>query len=109
MGALFAIGAMAAAGAVVMGVVGLVWFVLKLVFLPVRLVLGLVKLVLGLVGGLLGMFALLAAAPLLLLGLGGALVVGLVVAVLAVLLPLLPFLLLGVLVWSFMKRPAVAA
>ena len=33
----------------------------------------------------------------------------LVVAGLAVLLPLLPFLLLGGLVWSFMKRPAVSA
>lgn len=109
MGALLALGAVATAGAVVFGILGLVWFALKLVFLPIRLALGLVKLVVGVVAGALGMLAMLALAPVLLLGVGGALVVGLVIAALAALLPLIPFILLGLVVWSFLKRPAVTA
>jgi hypothetical protein len=108
MGAVIALGAVAA-GAAIIGLFGLVWLVLKLIFLPVRLALGLVKLVIGVVAGAVGMLAMLALAPLLLVGVGGALVVGLVVAGLAVLLPLVPFLLLGLVVWSFLKRPAVSA
>ncbi|MEZ5417629.1 MAG: hypothetical protein R2708_09825 [Vicinamibacterales bacterium] len=96
------------AGAVVAGVFSLVWLLLKLIFLPVRLVLGLVKFALGAVAGLVGMVAMLALAPVLLVGVGGVLLVGLVVAGLAVLLPLVPFLLLGLLVWSFLKRPGPA-
>jgi hypothetical protein len=109
MGTVLGLGGMAMAGATAVAVLGAVWVVLKLVFLPIRLALGLVKLVVGLVGGLLGMLALVALAPLLLIAVGGALVVGLGVALLAVALPLLPFILIGVLVWSFLKRPAVAA
>ena len=78
MGALLALGAVAIGGAVVFGILGIVWFVLKLVFLPIRLALGLVKLVVGVVAGALGMLAMLALAPVLLVGIGGALVVGLV-------------------------------
>ena len=109
MGAVLAVGAVAMAGAVIVGLFGLVWFVLKLVFLPIRLAFGLVKLVVGLVAGALGMVVMLALAPLLVVGVGGAIVVGLVVAALAALLPLVPFILLGLVVWSFLKRPAVAA
>jgi len=61
MGALLALGAVATAGAVVFGILGIVWFVLKLVFLPIRLALGLVKLVVGVVAGALGMLAMLVA------------------------------------------------
>lgn len=109
MGAILALGAVAMAGAAVVGLFGFVWFVLKLIFLPIRLALGLVKLVVGVVAGALGMLAMLALAPVLIVGVGGVLVVGLVVAVVAALLPLVPFILLGLLVWSFLKRPAVAA
>lgn len=109
MGSVLVLGAIAMAGATVVGILGAIWLVLKLVFLPIRLALGAVKLVVGLVGGLLGMLALVALAPLLLIAVGGALVVGLGVAVLAVALPLLPFVLIGVLVWSFLKRPTVPA
>lgn len=105
MGAVFALGAFAAA---VAGVFGIVWLLLKLVFLPVRLAFGLVKLVVGAVAGLLGMLALLALAPVLLVVVGGGLLAGLVVAGLAVLLPLVPFVLLGLVVWSFLKRPGRA-
>ena len=109
MGAVLAVGAVAMAGAVIVGLFGLVWFVLKLVFLPIRLAFGLVKLIVGLVAGALGMVLMLALAPLLVVGVGGAIVVGLVVAALAALLPLVPFILIGLVVWSFLKRPAVAA
>ncbi len=109
MGAVIVLGALAAAGAATAGLFGLVWLAFKLIFLPVRLALGLVKFVLGAVAGLVGMLAMLALAPVLLLVVGGVFVVGLVVAGLAVLLPLLPFVLLGLIVWSFLKRPAVAA
>lgn len=109
MGTVLVLGGMAMVGATIVGILGAVWLVLKLVFLPIRLALGAVKLVVGLVGGLVGMVALVALAPLLIVAVGGALVVGLGVAFLAVALPLLPFLLIGVLVWSFLKRPAVAA
>ncbi len=109
MGALLALGAVATAGAVVVGLFGVVWFVLKLVLLPIRLAFGLVKLVVGVVFGALGMLAMLALAPVLVVAVGGAIVVGLVIALLAALLPLVPFILLGLVVWSFLKRPAVAA
>lgn len=109
MGALLALGAVATAGAVVVGLFGVVWFVLKLVLLPIRLALGLVKLVVGAVFGALGMLAMLALTPVLVVAVGGAIVVGLVIALLAALLPLVPFILLGLVVWSFLKRPAVAA
>jgi hypothetical protein len=105
MGAVFVLGALAAA---VAGVFGLVWLVLKLVFLPVRLAFGLVKFVIGAVAGLLGMLAMLALAPVLLVIVGGTLLVGIVVAGLAVLLPLVPFVLLGLVIWSFLKRPGPA-
>jgi len=109
MGALLALGAVAMAGAAVVSLVGFLWFVLKIVLLPVRLALGLVKMVVGAVAGLVGMLAMLALAPVLVVGVGGAIVVGLVVAAVAALLPLLPFILLGLVVWSFLKRPAPAA
>ena len=109
MGAVIALGALAAAGAAMAGLVGLLWLVLKLVFLPIRLALGLVKFALGAVAGLVGMLAMLAIAPVLLVVVGGVFVVGHEIAGLAVLLPLLPFVLLGLVVWSFLKRPAVVA
>ena len=106
MGAVLALGAL---GVAAVGVFGLVWLLLKLVFLPVRLAFGLVKFVVGVVAALFGTIAMLAIAPVIAVGVGGMLLVGLVVAALAVLLPLVPFLLLGLVVWSFMKRPAATA
>ena len=109
MGAVLALGALGVVGAAAVGVFGLVWLLLKLVFLPVRLAFGLVKFVVGVVAALFGTIAMLAIAPVIAVGVGGMLLVGLVVAALAVLLPLVPFLLLGLVVWSFMKRPAATA
>ncbi len=108
MGALLALGALAA-GAAAVGLAGVIWLLLKLLFLPIRLALGVVKFVASLVAAVLGLAAMLALAPILAVGVGGALVVGLVIAALAVLLPLVPFVLLGLIVWSFWKRPAAVA
>jgi len=107
MGALLALGAIAA-GAAVIGLVGVFWLLLKLIFLPIRLVLGVVKLVFGLAAAAIGMVAMLVLAPVLAIGVGGVLVVGVIVAALAVLLPAVPFVLLGLVVWSFLKRPPAA-
>jgi len=108
MEAVLALGAIAAA-AVVVGLIGIFWLVLKLIFLPVRLALGLVKFVFSLAAAAVGMIAMLALAPVVAVGVGGVMLVGVVVAALAVLLPLVPFLLLGLVVWSFLKRPAATA
>ena len=82
------------------------WLVLKLVFLPIRLAFRAVKLVAATVAGLLGGIAMLALAPVLAVVVGGA-------AVVAVMSPCwrcssrcLPFLLLGGLIWAFMRRPS---
>ncbi len=107
MGALLALGTIAV-GATVVGVVGVFWLLLKLIFLPIRLVLGVVKFVVGMAAAAVGLVAVLALAPVLAVGVGGVLVVGLIVAALAVLLPLIPFVLLGLIVWSFLKRPPAA-
>lgn len=107
MGALLALGAIAA-GATVVGLIGVFWLLLKLIFLPIRLALGVVKFVFGLAAAAVGMVAMLALAPVLAIGIGGVVVVGLMVAVVAVLLPAVPFVLLGLVVWSFMKRPPAA-
>jgi hypothetical protein len=107
MGALLALGTIAA-GATVVGMVGVFWLLLKLIFLPIRLALGVVKFVVGLAAAAVGLVAMLALAPVLAVGVGGVLVVGLIVAALAVLLPLIPFVLLGLIVWSFLKRPPAA-
>src|SRR5262245_31575796 len=104
MGALLALIGLGVAGAGAMAVTGLVWLLLKLVFLPIRLAFGAVRLVFGLVGGLL----MLVLAPVVAVGVGGVALLVLVVGAFALLLPLLPFVLLGVLVWSFMKRPVAA-
>jgi len=109
MGALFAFGLLAVIGAALVGVLGLVWLVLKLVFLPIRLALGAVKLVAGLVVGLVGGIAMLVLAPIVAIGVGGVALLAIVVAAVTLFLPLLPFLLLGGLVWAITRRPAAAA
>lgn len=109
MEAVLAVVVFGVAGAVFMGVLGLLWLTLKLIFLPVRLVLGAIKLVIGLVVGVLGTIAMLVLAPILAIGIGGIAIVAVAVAAVGMLLPLLPFLLLGLVVWAFMKRPAAVA
>jgi hypothetical protein len=89
-----------------------IFFPLKLVFwvvfLPIRLLFKLLSLPFGLAFGKLGMGLGLIALPLILLIVGGMLLVGLIIAIVGVLIPAIPFVLLGLLLWSvFRKRPAV--
>lgn len=108
MGAVLALVGLGVAGAATMAAFGLVWLLLKLVFLPIRLAFGAVRLVLGLVFGVVGGLLLLVLAPVVAVGLGGVALLVLVAGAFALLLPLLPFVLLAVIVWSFMKRPVAA-
>jgi hypothetical protein len=115
--------AMLAVGVAVAAVIGFLFLLLKLafwviffplklvfwvVFLPVRLLFKLISLPFGLAFGTLGMGLGLIALPVILLIVGGVLLVGLIVAIIAVMIPTIPFILLGLLLWSvFRKRPAV--
>ena len=49
------------------------------------------------------------ALPLLLLVVGGVLVVGLIAAIIGVLIPAVPFVLLGLLLWGIFRQRPVAA
>lgn len=106
---LLALGGLLLVGLLIFGVVALVFSVLKLtlliVFLPIRLFLKLlffpVKLLLGLL-----------LLPLVGLGLVLALIAAVVVGMFALVVPLAPFLLLGLVVWLIVKagrKPAPIA
>ena len=94
-------------GFAVMAVFGAIFLVLRIVFwavlFPVRLVLKLLWLPFALVGGALSLVAGAAVLGLIVV------VVGAIAAALAFLIPLTPFVLLGLMIWAFMKRrPATA-
>ena len=97
-----------AAGLAVAFVFGLIFFVLKLVFwavfLPFRLLFKLLWIPFGLVTGAVGLAAGAALLPILLVVGGVVAVIGLFAAIIAVLIPAIPFLLLGLVVWAFMRR-----
>ena len=110
---LFMLAMLAFVGLSVAAVVGCVFFLLKIVlwvvFFPLRLLFKLMWLPLGLAMGAVGMGLGLAALPLLLLVLGGVLVFGLIAAIIGLMIPAIPFVLLGLLLWSiFKKSPATA-
>ncbi|MCA1583379.1 MAG: hypothetical protein LC791_00930 [Acidobacteria bacterium] len=103
------IGAALATAAVVGVLLFLVKIALWTVLLPLRLVLKLIWLPVGLTLGAVGLLLGTIAIPLLVVMIGGVLLAGLVAAIVALLLPLIPFVLLGLLIWSLMRRrPAVA-
>jgi hypothetical protein len=123
--ALFFLALLAVVGLSLGAVFSVVLFVLKMVFwmvlLPIRLVLFPIRLLLfplrllmklawlpfGLAFGAVGMTLGVAALPILLLVFGAVLVFGLIAAVLSAVIPLIPFILLGLLVWAiFRQRPA---
>jgi hypothetical protein len=90
-----------------------VFFLLKLVlwmvFFPIRLLFKLLWLPIGLGFGALGSTFGLAAVPILLVVGGGVLVFGLIVAAIALLLPIAPFVLFGLLLWAMFRGRAAAA
>ena len=112
---LIALAGLLIAGFAVFAVVGLVFLVLKLVFwvvfFPIRLLLKLLWIPFGLVMGALGLAAGAAILPILLVVGGAVAVIGLVAALLALLVPAIPFVLLGFVIWAIVKanRPATAA
>ena len=92
---------------------GFVFFLLRIVlwtvFFPLRLLFKLIWLPIGLTVGAVGMALCFAALPLLLLVLGGVLVFGLIAAIIGLMIPAIPFVLLGLLLWAIFKRsPATA-
>jgi hypothetical protein len=99
-------------GLAVLAVVGVVFLVLKiaffLVFLPFRLLFKLLWIPVGLVGGAFSLVAGAAILPILLTVGVAVAVIGAVAALLALLVPAIPFILLGLMIWALMrKRPAV--
>jgi hypothetical protein len=103
---LIALAGLLIAGLAVFSLVGVVFFVFKIVlwavFLPFRLLFKLLWIPIGLIGGLFSLVAGAAILPILL-------VVGLVVGLLALVVPMIPFILLGLMVWAFMRKQPVAA
>lgn len=98
-------------GLAVAAVVGFVLFLLKLVFwvifLPIRLLLKLLWLPLGLAFGAVGMTLGLVALPILFI-IGGAFVLfALLAALVSVLIPAIPFVLLGLLIWALVQKTPV--
>jgi hypothetical protein len=104
---------LAVAGLCVAAVVGFVFFLIKMVLwvvlFPVRLLFKLLWLPFGLAIGTVGLGLGALAIPLLLLLLGGVVIFGLIAAVIGLLIPAIPFVLLGLLLWSiFGGRTATA-
>lgn len=111
---LIALAGMLAAGLAVAFVFGLIFFVLKLllwtVFLPFRLLFKLLWIPAGLVMGGVGLVFSAALLPVVLIVGGVVAIVGLFAAIIALLIPAIPFVLLGLAIWAVMRRqPAAAA
>jgi hypothetical protein len=108
--AFFTLVALVVAGLAVAAVVGFVLLLLKLVLwtvlLPFRILFKLLMLPVYLTVGAIGLAAAAVALPVLLVVFGGVLLVGLVAGLFALFLPLIPFVLLGLVVWAIVKpRP----
>ena len=107
------LGGLVAVALLVAAVLGVVVLALKLavwaVLLPFRLLWKLITIPIWLTLGALGLVAGAVALPVVLFGVVAVAVVGVLAAVLAILLPAVPFVLLGLLVWALFRRsPAVA-
>ena len=99
-------------GLAVMAVVGVIFLLAKVVlfavFLPFRLLFKLLWLPIGLIGGAFSLAAGAALLPILLMVGVAVAVLGAIAAVLALLVPAIPFILLGLMVWALVRRrPAV--
>ena len=109
---LFVLAMLAFVGLLVAALIGFVFFLLKIVlwtvFFPLRLLFKLMWLPVGLTLGAVGMGLGLAALPLLLVIAGGVLIFGLIAAIIGLLIPAIPFVLLGLLLWSIFRRTPAA-
>ena len=110
---LFMLALLAIVGLSVAAVIGFVFFLLKIVlwvvFLPLRLLFKLMWLPLGLAFGAVGMGLSVVGLPLLFLVLGGVVVFGLIAALIGLIVPAIPFVLLGLLLWSIFRPSSAAA
>lgn len=110
---LLALAGLVVAGLAVAAVIGLVFFVLKVVFwvvlFPFRILFKILMIPVWLTLGAIGLAAGAALLPLLLVVVAGVVVVGLIAAALAVLLPAIPFVLLGLAIWAIVRRRPVVA
>jgi len=110
---LLVFGGLATAALAVVAVLGFVFFLLKFVLwavlLPFRLLLKLLMIPVWLTFGAVGLALGAVAVPVVLIVLTVVAVIGVVTTVLALLLPAIPFVLLGLMLWAiFRKTPAVA-
>jgi hypothetical protein len=111
---LFVLGMLVMGALAVAAVIGFVLFLIKtliwIVMLPIRLVMWMLWIPIGLTMGALGLAAGVVAVPILLAVVAGFVIFTVIAAVLSVMLPLVPFVLLGLLVWAlfFRARPAAA-
>jgi hypothetical protein len=111
---LLVFGGLVAAGLAVAAVLGFVFFLLKLVFwvilLPFRLLLKALMIPVWLTLGAVGMAAGAVLLPVVLIALAAVAVIGVLATLFALLLPAVPFILLGLMLWAifFRKAPAVA-
>jgi hypothetical protein len=110
---LLVFGGLAVAALAVIAAVSFVFLLLKavlwVVLLPFRLLLKLIMIPVWLTVGAVGLALGAAALPVILLVLTAVAVIGVITTVLALLLPAIPFVLLGLMLWAiFRKTPAVA-
>jgi hypothetical protein len=77
------------------------------VFLPIRILLKLLWLPLGLAFGAVGMTVGLAALPILFVIVAALVVFALVATLVSLLIPAIPFVLLGLLIWALVKKTPV--
>lgn len=105
---LFVLATLAVVGLSVAVIIGFVFFLMKMVFwavfFPFRLLFKLMWVPFGLAFGTIGMALGLAALPILLLVVGGVLVFGLIAAIIGLMIPAIPFVLLGLLLWAIFRR-----
>ena len=77
--------------------------------LPIRILFKVLMIPVALTFGAIGLFAGAAAIPILLVVVAAVVVVGAIAALLALLVPAIPFILLGLAIWALVrKRPATA-
>jgi hypothetical protein len=112
--ALIALAGLLMAGVAAAAVFGLILLVFKVVFwavlLPFRILMKVLMIPVYLTLGAVGLAAGAVALPIVLTVVAGIAVLGILAAVLALLLPAIPFVLLGLMVWAIVRRrPAAVA
>jgi hypothetical protein len=103
--AVVAAGAIALVGVVVLVLKAVLWLVL----LPFRILFKVAAFGVGALFGGVGLLFGVVLVPLLLLAVAGVVVAAIVSALVALTIPAIPFVLLGLLIWSLVRKPAPAS